>query len=724
MKCILKMRSLLNVLSVCLILISGIANATDYMVLCSNVPEVELLWGETGTEISSTWGAYHAFNINKDLDPDYVLETPSKYGYEFLGWYTLPNNTSGNVNVIDDATSLVGKSGVTFSSSFKYTTISPNNYYIVYAFFKEKMYEITFNENYSGGDISTSDIQEGKTYGTLPTPTRTGYTLNGWYTATSGGTKIKSSDIVTEDKTLYAQWTPVTYTVSFNSNGGSSVSSQNVTFGSTYGVLPTPVRTGYTFDGWYYSGNKITQSTTCYTAGDHELIAQWTANTYTVKFNANGGSVSTSSKTVTYDSEYGILPTPTRTGHTFEGWWTSVSGGSQITSSTAVTITANQTLYARWTAEQYTVYFIYNGGSASTAQRTVIYGTTYGTLPTSTRTGYTFDGWYTSQVGGDKVSSSTEVTATSDHYLYAHWTVNNYTITFDANGGTGGKTVSLAYGSTLTAPSVSRTGYTFNGWNPSVPSTVPAANSTYKALWTANTYTVWLDANGGSVSSSSIPVTYDSTYGTLPTPTRNGYTFNGWWTSATGGSRVYSTTTVKTAQNHYIYAQWIANTYTVTFDPNGGTVSPTSKTVTYGSEYGSLPTPEREGFSFTGWITEGGISINDNTTVSIYSDHTLYAGWSENVSYINIVFCNGSGGVYYTYTAEINDEFTLEIPSEYKPSSSIVTGSSSGIKHVGWSVNIGGGISFVDYIMYQSIVDSGTIGDKTVYLFPVIEEVE
>lgn len=157
--------------------------------------------------------------------------------------------------------------------------------------------------------------------------------------------------------------------------------------------------------------------------------------TPTVTFNGNGGNPSQSSKTVTYDSTYGTLPSATRTGYTFDGWYTSASGGSKVTSSTKVTNPKNHTLYAHWTPYPMTVYFNANAsdGCCDTTSKQVTYGSTYGTLPTPTRTGYTFTGWYTSN--GLYVDSSTTVSQTGDHYLYAHWAVNSYTVNFNANNG-------------------------------------------------------------------------------------------------------------------------------------------------------------------------------------------------------------------------------------------------------------------------------------------------
>ena len=145
--------------------------------------------------------------------------------------------------------------------------------------------------------------------------------------------------------------------------------------------------------------------------------------------------------------------------------------------------------------------------------------------------------------------------------------------------------------------------------------------------------TVQLDANGGTVRPASTTVTcnssYSNTYGALPTPTRTGYDFDGWYTQETGGTKVTATTSVGTNPPTTLYAHWIGKKYTVTLDANGGTVSMASRTATYGSKYPALPAPTRTGYSFDGWYTQktGGTKVDDNTTVTTAADHTLYAHW-------------------------------------------------------------------------------------------------
>ena len=202
-----------------------------------------------------------------------------------------------------------------------------------------------------------------------------------------------------------------------------------VTYGYPYGSLPFPSRRGYGFLGWYTEkngGTRIISDTIVTNQSPHTLYAHWQrdAGGY-VSFNANGGTCATSSMLVTYDEPYGTLPVAYRDGYTFDGWFTALSGGSRVTEDTIVPFDTDLTLYAHWTQETskiYTVTFNPNGGSVSQNSKTVTNGSTYGSLPTPTRNGYTFDGWFTAANGGTIVTASTTVNLSANQTLYAHWT--------------------------------------------------------------------------------------------------------------------------------------------------------------------------------------------------------------------------------------------------------------------------------------------------------------
>ena len=427
--------------------------------------------------------------------------------------------------------------------------------------------------------------------------------------------------------------------VTFDLNGGGSVSptSKSVTVGSTYGTLPTPTRTGYTFNGWYTSsgsaGTKVTSSTKVQASMNHKIYAHWTQKTYTVSFNSNGGS-SVSSKTVGYGNSVGSLTTPSKTGYSFQGWYTSSSGGSKISSSTV--ITSSVTYYAHWSAASYTVTFNGNGGTSTS--RTVTYNNSIGTLPSSNRDGYTFNGWYTAASGGSSISSSTTITGNVTYY--AHWTQKVYTVAFDSRGGGSFSPQNVVHGGHPTLPTPSKTGYTFQGWYTAASggskftSDAVYSSMTLYAHWAVASYTVTFNGNGGT--STSRTVTYNNSVGTLPSSTRDGYTFNGWYTSASGGSSISSSTTI--TGNVTYYAHWTQKVYTVAFDSQGGG-SFTPQNVVHGG-HPTLPTPSKTGYSFQGWYTaaSGGSKF---TSDAVYSSMTLYAHWS--INQYTVTF-NSTGG--------------------------------------------------------------------------------
>jgi len=222
--------------------------------------------------------------------------------------------------------------------------------------------------------------------------------------------------------------------VTLNANGGTvTPPNMTVTYSQKFGTLPTPARIGYTFNGWYTApsgGTKYTSSTVVPFIGDTSIYAQWTANKYTAKFNANGGKTPTksnkkyTSKTVTFDKAYGALPTTKRTGYSFAGWFTAKTDGTQVTSTTPVSTAGNHTLYAHWMPKTYKVKLKPGKGAlepGDPASLLVTYKSTYGPLPIPIRNGYTFKGWYTKTSGGSKITALTKVKITATQTLYARW---------------------------------------------------------------------------------------------------------------------------------------------------------------------------------------------------------------------------------------------------------------------------------------------------------------
>ena len=222
------------------------------------------------------------------------------------------------------------------------------------------------------------------------------------------------------------------YTVTYNSNGGSAIAGQTVPYNTTATLPVAPTRTGYTFAGWFSDAALTTPFVfaTPVTA-DIMLYAKWTANTYAVTFTSNGGSA-VASQTVAYNTTATLPVAPTRTGYTFAGWFSDAALTTPFVFATPVT--ADITLYAKWTITSYAVTFTSNGGSAVAGQ-TVAYNTT-ATLPVApTRTGYTFAGWFSDAALTISFSFTTAITA--DTTLYAKWTAatTRTNVALQTNGG-------------------------------------------------------------------------------------------------------------------------------------------------------------------------------------------------------------------------------------------------------------------------------------------------
>ena len=392
---------------------------------------------------------------------------PKREGYRFNGWDKTFTNITGELTVratyiqqftvkfVDYDGSVIDTQVVDYNESAKAPQSPVRENYRFKGWSTEftnvkhditvkaeyiKQYIVTFFD-YDKKQIKTVTVDEGSIVSAPNAPTKVGYAFVGWYYddkfTQPSQTSIVANESVAEvidgvsKINIWGKWTANSYTVIFDANGGSvSTTSKTVTYDSTYGTLPTPTRTGYTFSGWYLNDVKTVSTTTVKTASGHTLIAKWTANSYTVTFNANGGSVSTTSKTVTYYSTYGTLPTPTRTGYTFDGWYLN---DVKTVSTTTVKITSGHTLIAKWTVNSYTVTLNTIGGTIASANVTkYVYGTG-ATLPTDVRrSGYIFAGWYTANNGQGEFTTSISKTAINNKTYYAYWVeVENYSLTVD-----------------------------------------------------------------------------------------------------------------------------------------------------------------------------------------------------------------------------------------------------------------------------------------------------
>ncbi len=538
-------------------------------------------------------------------------------------------------------------------------------------------------------------------YVTLPELNREGYAFTQW--TLNGSTVVVgnagSSYPIIEDIRLCALWNRYNqfHKVTLNANGGSvDTSSIFVVYGYNYDAiteLPTPTRDGYTFKGWATSDGTIVNGDSTVTIADnHTLTAQWQAKNYQVTFDANGGSCNISYILVKYGSRYDYLeslPTPTRTGYTFDGW--QLSDGTIVTNYSTVTTAQDHTLTAKWTAINYTVSYdlgkevggglIIHPASKATysGHNAVIYydpslDQLYGFYNTDTHdphvqigsgvnlekgktyyvhmnidssTGisiqmfYAINGAYTEAKSIRFTSRDSILTITAPETGY-------YNIRIDNDCGSTAyirqfwileadtRSVTDTYGTKydkLPTPVIPMY-YIFDGWYyngtrvTSETNLLAASDHTLVAKWTPKVYKVTLEANGGSCSETSINVQFDSQYNSLPTPTRTGYTFDGWQLS--DGTIVTNNSTVTTAKEHTLTAKWTANVYKVTLNANGGSCSKSSITVQYGSQYNyleSLPTPTRTGYRCIWYLDD--TEVKSTTTVKTAGNHTLVARWTK-----------------------------------------------------------------------------------------------
>jgi len=406
---------------------------------------------------------------------------------------------------------------------------------------------------------------------------------------------------------------------------------------------------------------------------------------YTIQFDANGGTCNQASKTVTHNTAYGALPTPTKNGYRFNGWYTEAGGGTKVTSDTIVTITANQTLYAQWVEDKYTLQVSPMGGTWNDFDTTQSYKLSYQEtkeLPVPYREGYTFASWELDFEGeGHEISGS----GTSDFNqvrgiplikdpsfkeslgqfsLYNN--TANGSVTHTRIEKEDGLQTGSSYMMKITSSGEAHPG--LGGFRQITPSKangifyhviiakipkgyyIQQANNDCGTGWNYE----WLTSREGTGNWETY--IYKFNCGASGTFSTLGHIFitsdkDMWWpdvygettntpiTWYVGYSEILDATNTNTASSLYtmgngnasLYALWIPNTYTISFDTNGGNPLNETKTVVYDSKYNTLPLPQKTGFKFAGWFTEpdGGVEITSDTIVSIANSHKLYARWKS-----------------------------------------------------------------------------------------------
>jgi uncharacterized repeat protein (TIGR02543 family) len=613
-----------------------------------------------------------------------------KNGYTFAGWNTAADG-----------------SGSSYSPT---TTFQITSDITLYAQWTPIPYTVTYNGNTNTSGTVPVDGSSPYIYdstvtvlGNTGTPIleKTGYTFAGWNTVADGsGSSYSPTNTFTIhiDTTLYAQWTPIPYTVIYNGNTNTS-GTVPVDGSSPYiydfivtvlGNTGTLVKTGYTFAGWNTmadgSGSSYSPTSTFPITSDITLYAKWTPLYYTMSYDGNTNTSGTApvdgSSPYIYDSTITVLGntgTLVKTGYTFAGWNAAADGsGTSYPATSSFNITSNTTLYAQWTpvSSNYTV--IYNGNTNSSGSSPVDGSSPYvsgsivtvlGNTGTLLKTGNTFAGWNTAADGsGSSYSPTSTFPIETDTTLYAQWTPIPYTVSYNGNTNTGGTApvdgsspynydfIVTVLGNTGT-PILVKTGYTFAGWDTSAdgsgssypPSTTfnITSDTILYAEWIPIPYTVTYNGNtntGGTVPvDGSSPYIYDSivtVLGNTGTLVKTGYTFAGWNTAADGSGSSYSpTSTFPIETDTTLYAQWTSIPYTVTYNGNtntSGTAPVDGSSYIYDSPVtvlGNTGTPilDKTGYTFAGWNTAAngtGTSYSPSNTFPIASDTTLYAQWT------------------------------------------------------------------------------------------------
>ena len=467
-----------------------------------------------------------------------ALGSTSMPGYTFNRWALAA--TDGNWGAVGRAYSAAdtvnGKYGsVTLRAVWQPNTIT-----------------VTYDGQEGTPAAESKNVTVGGTYGTLAGAVREGYTFDGWYTEPTGGTKIEPSTTVTQlvDHTIYANWTINKYNVTLTTDGNGYINADattNVPFGTVVTVTAAP-GPGYLFKA--FVSDEVTFDGDTFTMPDRAVTVKATFEpaTYTVTFDTDGGDAKDA---LTYKiTDETALGSASKAGYTLTAWKVAVpaAAGDYNWGDTQTTYTAAQTvkgkygdvtLRAIWEGNAITVTYDPQGGASSTAEKTVTVGGTYGPLAAAAREGYTFDGWYTDAENGTKVTPDTPVTATADHMLFAHWTINKYnvTVTTDGNGtASADPAAEVAYGTTVTLTAEANEGYTFAAWESTAVTvtdntfSMPDKAVTVKATFAPNSYTIAFDANFETDQTMEpVAAVYDAD-AELPACTfeRTGFAFLGW----------------------------------------------------------------------------------------------------------------------------------------------------------------------------------------------------
>ena len=561
---------------------------------------------------------------------------------------------------------------------------------------------VTFDADGGTCNTTTLSIDKGQKITNIPSATKSKYDFLGWYDTNNN--QLTTDTVINENITYTAKWksktTPVTKsTVKFDANGGMCDTTKiEVINGQTISNIPEPFMNGYTFEGWFDdNGNKLTTDTVI--SYDIMYTAKWTKDKepevqkWSVTFNPNEGTFNNNPAlqliTITVNDGKSIdtsnIPVVKRDGYDFAGWYTQANGGVLFEQS--IKISSDRTLYAHWNKQMVQVTYNANGGTFSdgTSSKTsdIEKNATISNPPAPTRSNYTFNGWYTDQACTKAFNSSSKIA--SNITLYAKWTADKpasvtHKVTLNLQGGLFKNSGTNSYINVKDnnvlgqIPDVWKNGYTFKGWNTkadgtgtsvseeTVISSLTKTDITIYAQWEKEKdyFTITFDAAGGNCSVTSLNIKKNNAVlaNQIPTATKSGMTFSGWY-DADGNKLTDEVIVTKNMTYTARYVDTTGSNYAVTFISKYDQ-GPITYTVTKNSKIGKIPSnPTRKGYNFQGWYTSyvesSATRITANTVVN--SDMTVYAKWTPKTYQITY---NLPADVSWSY-ADNNDNMFMSV---------------------------------------------------------------
>ena len=577
-------------------------------------------------------------------------------GYYFTGWYTEKEEGTGT---------LVG--GITAG------TIGDRT---VYAHWGLEEYDITYHntEGVTNTNPATYTV-ETETF-TIGAVSRIGYTFGGWFadadTETPADTTIETGSH--GDIDIYAKWTAIEYDIVYNLYGGSATGNpEKYTIEDAVSFADATLAGSY-FAGWYdmAEGGKLVTGITAGSTGTVTLYARY------ITFDSVGGSE------INYDMSYSAAgvtqpDAPTKAYYDFDGWYLDSEYQAEFDFSLP---DGNVTLYAKWTATEYAITYVLNGGTNAaenpetyTVEESVVFAA-------PVKTGYTFNGWYSDPEFTTVMVESIPVGSHGAMTIYASFSINSYTISFNTNGGTTIAEIEQNYGTEVTAPAPpAKNGYTFGGWysdpslrTPYAFTTIPAYDVELWAKWNVVYYEIVYNTDGGTnPEGNPARYTIESSAITFLSPTKRGYTFGGWYldsalSDSTTGIPAGSTGAVE------LWAKWDIIEYDIIYILNEeGAENPNADTYTVESAVFALEAAVLKGYTFDGWFTSaayleevthiGGGEIGSKTLYGKFTVNT-YNVWMDRkeTAYHTVSFdLNGAEGSIPSVT--VTPDAGLEYPA-------------------------------------------------------------